>query len=47
MASVVLMKKNREPIWMEMRRVNLRALADGMVAQPPAEILAELEASIA
>jgi hypothetical protein len=39
------MKKNREPIWMEMRRVYLRALADGVVAQPPAPILAELKAS--
>jgi hypothetical protein len=40
------MKKNREPIWTEMRRVYLRAVADGMVAQPPSEILAELKASV-
>lgn len=40
------MKKNREPIWTEMRRVYLRALADGMVAEPPGKIRAELEASV-
>lgn len=41
------MKKNREPIWTEMRRVYLRALADGMVAEPPGNIRAELETSTA
>lgn len=40
------MKKNSEPIWSEMRRTYLRALADGMVAEPPAVIRSELEASV-
>lgn len=40
------MKKNREPIWTEMRRAYLRALADGVIQEPPANVLAELVASV-
>lgn len=41
------MKKNREPIWTEMRRSYLRALEDGAVAEPPSVIRDEIEATIA
>jgi hypothetical protein len=39
------MKKNREPIWAEMRRVYLQALEAGDVKPPPSTILWEIKAS--
>jgi hypothetical protein len=40
------MKKNREPVWLEMRRAYLRAVDDGVVAEPPATILREIRGSV-